>query len=277
MDPSDVICLQILQSLFGDLDNTNEDSLEARWYAYWSVAFSRERRLNPKRVSPAPQYPLTKHQLTNDGDLRASMLIPDFVPLYVHGHRGVPRQPVVTSEHQVRDYAHMLSYYMGDCVVDDCMILAVCEIKALPKVSPNTPRERFFETFDKKMRGRKSQAIFGTRRQLGLFFSSLADEGKHVDGVAAIAAVGPFFSVANCTKDEAEFLSNNTDPTWREWAENGQRSNQVLPSQSDDNYLLQQPKMYVSIQDRYTFGYVHDVPQDASAYRQIEANVGVSM
>lgn len=207
--------LSVLQSFCGNLKDTNPEGLEGIWYAYWAEAYRTERRFDPKRVFTSPQYPLTKYQLSNDGELKDMKRVPDFLLLFVEGHRDSSRMTV--NKHQVTDYTQMLACYMGNCVVDQHAVLAVCEIKAPPTVRDEDLKvsESFQEGFHRKMEQAEGLAHTGAKRQLTLYFSALEDEGKHVKGVAAIAAVGPFFSVANCEEDQIDTLSNFTDSSFR--------------------------------------------------------------
>ncbi|KAH9914429.1 uncharacterized protein B0H18DRAFT_1108373 [Fomitopsis serialis] len=220
-----MLSLDVLQSFAGDHKEYNEDGLEGFWYPYWAKAFDRDGRFNPNRVFAAPQYPLTKLQLKSNGALKKVRKLPDFVLLYMEGHRGVKRR--VTSS-EVRNYEAMLAHYKGDCIVDDHAILAVCEIKTLPYLSPDIPEHSYEAAFERDMHQYQTAAKSGAFKQLTLLFSALADEGRHVEAIAAVAAVGPFFSIANCEDDQIEFLSNNTDPTYRQPPASEQQSDTDL-------------------------------------------------
>lgn len=212
MDFQNALSLGILQAFCGDLEGTNIEALEAIWYAYWAEAYRSEKRFNPERVFASPQYPLTKYQLSNGGYLLNKKRVPDFLLLFADGHRDNSRTTAKRGE--VTDYTKMLSYYMGNCVVDGHAVLAVCEIKSAPKIHVKGS-ETFQRAFERIMAKSEQAAQSGAHRQLGLYFSAIADEGKHVAGVAAIAAVGPFFAIANCEEDQADALSNNTDSSFR--------------------------------------------------------------
>lgn len=162
---------------------------------------------------------LVKAQLTHDSKVDVKKKLPDFALWYVAGKRGTPHG--INAPDDVFTHEHLLKYYKGDCLVNDIALLAVCEAKALPKYAdlPETlPRRRFRKAFTSEMRQKIAEARQGAYDQLCVYFSDLADRGKHADGVVAIAAAGPFYSWSLCESEHITYLSNNADPTYRDGA-----------------------------------------------------------
>ena len=119
--------LAAIQSFAGNAANFLDRTLEWPWYPFWVQAFYGV--FDPTKVIAGPQYEIVKQIHSNDGKRKFKKRVPDFA---LHYLSGVPRNHDVDNLHQVTNHEELLRFSMGRFVLIDSVLLAICEIKALP-------------------------------------------------------------------------------------------------------------------------------------------------
>ncbi|EPT00629.1 hypothetical protein FOMPIDRAFT_1049403 [Fomitopsis schrenkii] len=199
------LMLAAIQAFAGNTANFLGRTLEWPWYAFWVQAFYGT--VDPTKVIAGPQYEIVKTLLTNDGKHRLKRKFPDFVLHYLD---GFPLNHEIDNIHQVTNHQELSQFHMGRFALTKSMLLAVCEIKALPDGKRIPAGDSFQATLATHVVNIQWEARAGAVSQASLYLAS----HRGIGSVVAIAAFGPHFSWRVCTPDTVPDVSSNEDPTF---------------------------------------------------------------
>ncbi|KAH9926886.1 uncharacterized protein B0H18DRAFT_1210803, partial [Fomitopsis serialis] len=195
----------VIQAFAGNPGNFLGRTLEWPWYGLWVQAFYGV--VDPRKVVAGPQFELAKMQNTNDGGVVFKKKVPDFVLHYV---TGVPLYHDIDSLLRVTNHEELLQFYEGRCALTSSIVLAVCEVKALPDPTKIPAGDQFQAVLKKRLFNIQGEARSGARKQVSLHLSAHRD----LDEVVAIAIFGPYFSWRILAWDAVSDISSNDDPTY---------------------------------------------------------------
>ncbi|EPT00622.1 hypothetical protein FOMPIDRAFT_1049396, partial [Fomitopsis schrenkii] len=179
------LMLAAVQAFAGNAANFLDRTLEWPWYAFWVQAFYGA--VDPTKVIAGPQYEIVKKLLTNDGKHRMKKKIPDFVLHYLD---GFPLDHGIDNIRRVTNHQELSQFYMGRFTLTKSILLAVCEIKALPDGKDIPAGDSFQAVLATHVRNAQWEARMGARGQASLYLAS----HRGIGSVVAIAAFGPHFS-----------------------------------------------------------------------------------
>lgn len=132
MDPDELAHLSLALSFCGS-PRFNERNSECHYYLFWSMALSYflTRRHSAAKIVTTPQFPLSFEQIDEQGDLRKTFRLPDFVCLYLLGAANPDPPRLLADEDWGRTLGDqdIIERLMGSWLLEEGVLAVIVEIK----------------------------------------------------------------------------------------------------------------------------------------------------